>query len=68
MPPVVRNWGEEQKAVIYERQEGGLNPLRGPLAALAAVGTMLTWACEVSKSARASIGTEVRDQRRLSSD
>jgi hypothetical protein len=36
MPPVVRSWGEEQK-VIEETGWGGLNPLRGPLAALTAL-------------------------------
>jgi hypothetical protein len=36
MPPVVRGWGEEQK-VIEETGWGGLNPLRGPSAALTAL-------------------------------
>ena len=35
MPPVVRSLGEEQK-VIDDTEWGGLNPLRGPSAALAA--------------------------------
>jgi len=35
MPPVVRGWGEEQK-VIGKTGWGGLNPLRGPSAALTA--------------------------------
>jgi len=40
MPPLVRSWGEEQK-VIEDRAGGGLNPLRGPSAALAALGSMV---------------------------
>ena len=36
MPPVVRILGEEME-VVANRAGGGLNPLRGPSAALAAL-------------------------------